>query len=220
MKEDDVAMFGAKARKIAKTCRCPDGAMNFAARRSLTDPPPPTRAPSPMPITATSPSTPSSQVTSDYQQWLRVPVSGFLLHPGVLRYAVAVRPLFGQHSTGALGQSTRARSLGLDASVALFQARRLNLTFQATNSSGMSRGDFGSRNQYDNTDFTAIAFVRDRYFPTTITYTDRSLRQQMNPVASAQISAMVAWAASPQKRSAQAPTTTATAMIGNSAAWK
>lgn len=117
-------------------------------------------------------------VTSDYQQWLRLPISGFLVHPRVVRYTVAVRPLFGQHTASALEQGSRTRNVGLDLSATLFQARRMTLSFQATRSSGASRGDFGTQNDFNNANFTTLLFLRDRYFPTTVTYSDRSVRDR------------------------------------------
>jgi hypothetical protein len=117
-------------------------------------------------------------VTSDYQQWLRLPISGFLVHPRVLRYTVAVRPLLGQHTASTLEQGTRSRNVGLDLSATLFQARRMTLSFQATRSSGASRGDFGTQNDFNNADFTTLLLFRDRYFPTTVTYSDRSVRDR------------------------------------------
>ena len=113
--------------------------------------------------------------SSNYQQWLRVPISGFLLHPRVIRYTFAVRPLFGQSLASSADQGTRSSSLGLDGSASFFQGRRLSVTLQGTQSSGRSSGDFSTETTFDNTDLTGILFVRSRYFPTTVTYSNRSI---------------------------------------------
>lgn len=114
--------------------------------------------------------------SSDYQQWLRLPVSGHLVHPRVLRYTLAFRPLFGQHIASIEGQASNKRSLGLDASATAFSARRMTLTFQANRSSGTTRADLGAQSEFENEGFTTLLFVRDRYFPTTVSYSDRRVR--------------------------------------------
>ena len=118
----------------------------------------------------------AGSVSSEYQQWLRVPLSGFLVHPRVLRYAFSIRPLFGQHNGSTLQRSTHTRNIGLDFSSSLFPARRMSLSFQATRSSGSSSGEFGAQSDFHNESFSSVVTIRDRYFPTTLTYSNRGLR--------------------------------------------
>ncbi|MFQ5537284.1 MAG: hypothetical protein ACE5GJ_07505 [Gemmatimonadota bacterium] len=111
--------------------------------------------------------------TSDFQQWVRIPVSGTIIHPRVWRYALSVRPVFGQHSATTLDRPTSDRRLGLDFTSVWFPRRRVTLTLQMIRASGVTQGAFGTRLEFNNAQTTWTAFVRDRYFPVTITYTRR-----------------------------------------------
>lgn len=115
-------------------------------------------------------------VWTDYQQWLRLPASGYLIHPRVLNYNLALRPLFGQHRSSTTGQDESSRDLGFDAAFTAFRARRLTVTAQATRSSSLAVGELGSRSDARHEGFTSTLFIRDRYFPTTVAYSNRRMQ--------------------------------------------
>lgn len=123
-----------------------------------------------------------------YGQWLRLPVSGFLVHPRVLNYSLTLSPQFSQQDGSYLSDGTRNRTLGTDFSLGLFPTRRMSLTLQGTQTAGRTATSFGAESEVRATSLSMAAFFRHRYFPSTVSYQQRGFKDSWaSPFAAAPV---------------------------------
>lgn len=112
-----------------------------------------------------------------YREWLRLPLSGSVLHAKFLSFGMVLRPTWSQGTTSGPGRTVVLRQLGVDASARFLQGRGASLIVARSWGSGLSsRGD-NRISDFTSSSTGATALVNYRPFPVTTAYSMRSVDQ-------------------------------------------
>lgn len=113
---------------------------------------------------------------SDLDAWLLLPVNGFVLDPGILRYSVSFRPRLRRSTSSNLPASINSRDLGLSFDTRVLTAKPLSFFMSWDRASGRVAGGAGTRSDYDASGLAAGASWRNWLLPVNFYWSRRASR--------------------------------------------
>lgn len=122
---------------------------------------------------------------TDVGEWLQLPLTGQLVHPGIATYRLALRPEFRQSDFTGARRVLRGRQLGFGYSADLFQGLPLRLRLNGGRVSGSSSGGLGSETSMRHTTFGATAALPNPYFPLQAGWSRQDSRTSLRSVPGA-----------------------------------
>ena len=116
----------------------------------------------------------ASSLNRTYRQWLKIPLRGSLISPGVLAYNVTLSPSLSQNTSPGLPEALKSRTLGWSFDARLLSRHPVSLSLSAGSTSGVTAGGMGSEGDFSTMNFAGILNFRNRFIPASIAYTSRS----------------------------------------------
>ncbi len=125
-------------------------------------------------------SSPSSRQI-EFEERLRLRQSGYSLDPRIATFSLQIEPVLGQGE--ANGSSISEDALNYSANISVLHGTTDPFSFnaQTSRSTGTTDGSLGSRTDFDTWNNSVAVNWKRPYFPTTLSYSERLLKQNFQP---------------------------------------